>query len=466
MDTPRKESDHLQAIPARLGLVDAVCIIVGIIIGVGIFETPAEVFHRAPGPWAALGLWALGGLIALAGALCFAELASTYPRSGGEYVYLSRAYGPTVGFLFGWAQLSVIRPGSIAAVAYIFAVFAARLGGWGPDSLAIVGLAVLAIAFLTAINVLGVVLGTRTQNLLTLAKIVGLAAIVLVGFFWAQPSDAAPLAPRPDTAWWFAPAMIFILWTYSGWQEACYVAAEVKHNQRNLPRAILWGTLAVTAIYLLVNAACLVGLGFDSFRSESATKDFLSLFASPMVQGVMCLLVMISALGGINGMIFTTARIYAEFGADHPPFTKLSRWSRRWGTPVHALVVQGGISLLMVVGVGLIWGSRESFNSLVDGTAAVTWLFFLLTGLALFILRLREPGVFRPFRVPGYPVLPVFFCLSCAFMMGGAIVHAPEKSFLGLAILVLGFVFFVYPKNRRAPVPKESPVLTGVGQDV
>src|SRR5437899_2745763 len=240
MDPTRPSTN---AVTARLGLWDATSIIVGIIIGVGIFELPAGIFQKVPGPWEALGVWALGGMLALAGAFCFAELASTYPRSGGEYVYLTRAFGPLVGYLFAWAQLTVIRPCSIGWLAYVFALYAGALVSGGPHG--ILPLAIFSVVVLTGINILGVTLGTTAQNLLTVAKIVGLIAVIAVGMLWGSWENLALERRHVETSW-FAWAMIQVLWTYSGWHEAAYAAAEVKDGRRNIPTALLLGTLTVT----------------------------------------------------------------------------------------------------------------------------------------------------------------------------------------------------------------------------
>ncbi len=268
MDPTRK--DH-PPIAAKLSLWDAVSIIVGIIIGVGIFATPASIFNSAPNVWAGLGVWLLGGLVALLGALCFAEMATTYPRSGGEYVYLTRAFGPLAGYLFAWAQLTIIRPGSIGAVAYVFAVNAESILQMGGASVFL--MACGSIALLTFINVMGVVLGAWTQNLLTLAKVLGLVALVVVGFAWGSPDNlrhepVAAAASSPDTFKAVVLMMVPVLWTYSGWQEAAYVVAEIKDRRRNIARALLWGTAIVTVIYVVINVAYLYGLGFTAIHAR------------------------------------------------------------------------------------------------------------------------------------------------------------------------------------------------------
>ncbi len=457
----------------RLGLWDAVSILVGIIIGVGIFETTPDIFSKLPGPWAVLGVWLLGGILAFIGALCFAELASAYPRSGGEYVYLTRAFGRTIGYLFAWAQLVIIRPGSIGGVAYIFADYASRLFRFG-EAVTLL-LAVLSILLLTGINILGVTLGKHTQNLLTLLKVMGLGSVILVGLLWGSTVTPLEISPYPVEPGWFATAMILVLWTYSGWHEAAYVVSEVKEPRRNLPRALLLGTAAVTIVYLAFNAGVLLVLGWEGAKTKGFAMLALAQALGEHGAVIMSVLVMVSALGAINGMIFTTARIYSEFGADHRLFRRLGDWSSRWGTPVRALVTQGAISIAFLVGVtgivNLIAGDdklltvRAGFENMIYTTAAVFWLFFLLTGVSLIVLRFKDPDTDRPFRVPLYPVLPILFSACCGYMVYGAATFKPIETLIGFGLLVLGLAFYFLPQKlsaKPAPLPRE-PEPAGVG---
>jgi amino acid transporter len=311
-----------------------------------------------------------------------------------------------------------------------------------------------AILLLTVINVLGVILGSRTQNLLTAAKVLGLLALVVVGFGWGRP-EATPVVAEPLKSGWLIEVMILVLWTYSGWHEAAYVAAEVKDRRRNLPRALLLGTTAVTVIYLLVNMAYLLGLGFEGARSGTLAVDLVGQLWPAQGEQMMALLVSVSALGAVNGMIFTTARIYAEFGADHRLFAPLGRWSRRWGTPARALIVQGVICLSMTAIVWR-WGQgTDSFDRMLYLTSAVFWGFFLLTGIALFVLRHLDGEIARPFRVPLYPWLPLVFCVWCAGMMFGALLDRPRESLAGLLILCAGLPFYFFPQKPRRRQPSE-----------
>jgi amino acid transporter len=447
-----------KAVRAQLGVWDATSIIVGIIIGVGIYETPAGIFQAAGGPGAALFLWAIGGLFALIGALCFAELASTYPRSGGEYVYLTRAFGHGVGFLFAWGQLIAVRSGaSIVAMAYIFGGYATTMLGW-PAELAGL-LAGLSIIVLTVVNVLGVRLGKGTQNVLTAAKVLGLGCIVAVGFLWPHPTESTRLTQ--STNWLgLVAVMIPILWTYAGWHEAAYVAAEVRDRKRNLPRSLIMGSAIVAAIYVLVNAAYVTGLGFaQASTSRAIAADLLAASFGPAGARFISVLVIVSALGAINGMVFTSSRIFVEFGSDHALFAALGRWNRRFGTPVRSLLTQGGVCLATVVAVELLNTSEtrsSNFNYLVYSTAPVFWAFFLLTGVALFVLRRRNRDLPRPFSVPMYPFLPILYCACCVGMLWASLASAWQDpqlwqmTVLMLTVLAAGIPLYLFSSRFLA----------------
>lgn len=420
----------------QLGLFDAVCIMVGIVIGVGIYESPPRVAANVSGPTSLLLVWALGGILAFVGALCYAELATAYPRSGGDYVYLTRAYGSWVGFLYGWAELLVIRTGSIAAMAFVFSDYMTRLAPLGPRSPVVY--AAIIVTLLSLVNVLGVREGKWTQNALTVAKVLGLSAIALIGLL--SPFDGGPQrASAAASSGSFALAMIFVLWTYGGWNENAYVAAEVKDPEPNIPRSLLLGTGLVTLIYVGINWVFLYGLGFDKLRSsQAAAADLLAAPFGDVGARLMVIFVAVSALGAVNGQIFTGARIGYALGRDHPVMSRLGVWSPRFGTPAWALVLQAIITLLLIAG----FGSRDGFETLVKYTAAVFWFFFLLTGVSLFVLRWKDRDRARPYSVVAYPLIPLLFCLSSAYMLYGSLSYAPVESLWGGAIVLSGLPLY------------------------
>jgi amino acid transporter len=442
-------------VPRReLTLFDSTCIIVGIIIAAGIYRSSPDVARQAPNAAWLIGLWLMGGFLSLVGALCYAELATAYPKEGGDYVYLTRAFGRWVGFLFAWCQLWIVRPGSIGAMAYAFAEYANRIWPRAEDGSAVYVLMAYAagsILVLTLVNMLGVPEGKWTQNVLTTAKVLGLAMIVAVGFAHAAPSPAAvavqPEMPKLSLAS-FGFAMIFVLFTYGGWNEMAFVGAEVKEPRKNILRALLGGTLAVTLIYVLVNLAFVHALGMAGARHPAVAAEVLELGIGPRAGQAISLLICISALGAINGQIFTGARIYYAMGSEHRLYAWLGRWNARRGTPIASLVIQCAITLALVVCFGL---SREGFESMVKFTTPAFWFFLMLVGVSVFVLRHREPTVARPYRVVGYPFTPILFCLSCAFMVYASLEYAVAnrswEAIWSIVVLLLGVLMSFYKRR-------------------
>lgn len=448
--------------PAVLGLFDSISVIVGIVVGASIYKVSPIVVANVESPLQALGLWMLGAVLSLLGAFCYAELATTYPRSGGDYVYLTRAYGRLTGFLFGWAHLGGILTGSIGAMAFVFSEYATPLflGNDAPQDQRTsmeIGLAISAIVSLSVMNVLGVVLGKWVQNLLTVAKVVGLGAIIVSGLGWGE---AAPLADPPPAPFTGDPAiaLILILYAYGGWSDAAFVAAEVKDTRRNLPRALILGIGCIAVVYLLVNVAYLKAMGFEGLRASAApAADALRPLFGQRGERAMRLLVMVSSLGALNGLIFTGSRVHASLGADHRLFAWLGRWDPRLRTPVASLLTQMSVTISLVSLVGtpqgrslidkvltacrlnpIPWNLHDGFGTLVVATAPVFWTFFLLTGFAVVLLRHKDSPMIRPFRVPLYPLTPILFCAVCGFMAYRALLFAGNLALIGLIPLALG----------------------------
>ena len=424
----------------ELSLFDSTCIIVGIIIGAGIYQMAPDIAKGAGCWWGVLAIWAVGGLISLSGALGYAELATAYPKEGGDYVYLSRAYGPWAGFLFGWGQLAIIRPGDIAVMAFAFATYARTIY----DPLAAYpeysqrALAAAAVVALTVINILGVKEGKWTQNLLTTVKAMGLLAIVVVAVI--APRVASSAAVETVGKLPLSLALIFVLFTYGGWNEMAYVAAEVKDSRRNIVRALVLGAAVVTVLYLLANGAFLYTLGYAGLAtSKAVARDAIST-AFPNIGGrLISALVCVSALGAVSGLIFTGARISYALGAEHRAFRLVGKWHARTGTPVSALLLQGAIAIGLIVILG-------SFIDTLLYTAAPVYTFYLATSLAVIVLRFKEPHVERPYRVTGYPVTTIIFCAVCAFLIYSAVSYAwnqmPKSLCLLEGVLLAGMVIY------------------------
>jgi amino acid transporter len=467
------QRDQPPAGTAQLGVWDVVSFIIGMVIGVGIYKTPSLMFSNVPDAWTGLGVWVVGGAVTLVGALCYAELGSTYPRLGGEYTYLTRAYGPGVGFLFGWAQLAVILSGSLGMMAYVFADYAATLRGGGPGTAT--AYAVLAVTVLSVLHAFGLIFGKGVQNLLTVAKVLGLLGILVAGFGFPAPASAAPAETPSSTSLGFA--LVLVMLTYGGWNDAVYLTAELRDPRRNIPKALIIGTSAVTAFYLLINAAYLYGLGLDGVRKSSAVAAdlFKSAFGEAGTR-VIAPLVMVSALGGVNALLLAGPRLYAALGADHALFARLGRWHPRLGVPLTALVVQWAVSVGLIVGVGSpagqaaldatlaglgfdpgTWKGQGGFELLLRCTAPVFWAFFLLTGLALFVLRWKDPGIERPFTVPLYPVLPLLFCAACGYMLYSGLDYAGRLGLVGAALLLAGLPLYWASRRRAAGLGRPLP---------
>ncbi|MCC6492079.1 MAG: amino acid permease [Pirellulales bacterium] len=458
---------------AKLGLWDAVSLVIGIVVGTAIFRTAPLVFQNAAGPWRALAAWGLGGVLSLVGALCYGELATTYARNGGDYEYLTQAYGRWAGFLFGWAQLVAVWTASVGTMAYAFGDYGVRLLGWQPS--AAVWLAAAAVVGVAAVNLAGMAAGKWTQNVLTLAKVAGLVAVVIAGVLAAAfrqgrtEESIPPLAPPVEegggaAAASFGLAMVFVLYAYGGWNDAAFVAAEVRNRRRNLPLALIGGVAGVTLIYLAVNGAYLAALGFAR-ASASATPatDALAVAVGPRAAQLAGLLVMISALGAINGMIFTGSRVFAAFGADHRLFRWLGRRDAAAGSPWAAVVAQAAVTLAMIFGVGTLEGQRAidamlgaiglpaipwseyfgGFDTLLAATAPVFWALFLAVGAGLVVLRWKHPQRERPFSVPLYPLPPLLFCATCGFMLYSSLLYARRLALLGVAPVAIGVVLYV-----------------------
>lgn len=452
--------------PATLSLWDAVSIIVGIVVGVSIFKVPGLIFSNVSSPLEGLVAWGLGAVVALCGALTYAELATLHRKTGGEYVYLSQAFGPLLGFLFGWAQLTGVFSGSIGTMAYVFSDYAIVLLRWKAS--AGVGLALSAVMLLTTLHILGVKTSKTVQNVLTLSKLIGLGMLLAVGL--AADSTEPLTTELPAGGGGFGLAMVLVLYAFGGWNDASMVSTEVRDSRRNVPKALFIGIALISAIYLLINLAYLRGLGFAAIRQSSTpATDVIahSQLLTPAVRvwsvQIVAVLVMLSALGAAHGTMFTGSRLYAALGSDHRAFALLGRWHPQLGSPVWSLIAQASLTGLLIVIVGTQSGrdtvdtvvkalGREAvpwtnfgggFDTLLAATAPVFWSFFLLSGASLFVFRIRQPQADRPFRTPLFPIVPLVFVLSCVYMVYSSITYAGSLALLALIPLAAGVPIFL-----------------------
>jgi amino acid transporter len=430
--TEGTSTDQAAAPKPTLRLADAIALIVGIVIGAGIFETPSLVADNADSAAMVLLAWLAGGAVSIAGALCYAELSTTYPHVGGNYHFLKRAFGRNLAFLFAWARMAVIQTGSIALLAFIFGDYASQLWRLGSGSSSIY--AAIVIILFSVLNIVGLHQGKTMQNALALITVLGLVLVIGVGLLLpAAPAASSTVAPSNGT---LGSAMLFVLLSYGGWNEAAYISAEIRDGRRNIVRSLLWSLGIITALYLLINLAYLRGLGLEGMAQSQAVGAELMrrAFGEPGAV-LMSLIVIICALSSLNATIFTGARTNYALGQDIFLFRSLGRWQSSGSTPTTALVVQGAIALVLV-GLGTI--TRNGFETMVDYTAPVFWFFFLLSGISLIVLRFQEPHQLRPFRVPYYPITPIVFCGVCAYLLYSSVVYTGVGAIVGIGVVAIG----------------------------
>lgn len=461
-DTPDTDSRRV------LSLWDAVSLILGVVVGTTIFRMPGLIFSNMPGVGSTLLLWVVGGLLSLNGALCYAELAAAWPERGGDVTYLSRGFGNWLGYLLGWCRIMVIIPANVGIMSFAFqdyVIQAFNLGeGYRP------WIALAAVMSMTAINLTGVQSGRRAQNALTASKLIGFGIVLLAGLWIAShgnwPAMSAPLkgnaAPNPGFA------LIFVLYAFGGWNDAVYIAAELKEPQRNLPRALAGGVFAVLLVYLAVNLAYAT-LGIDQLRLATIPARDVSVNAFGAVGGLLVTgLLMVSALGAMHGTIFGGTRLAVAMGEKYTTLSWLKYWSPQ-GAPTRGVLLVGLNTILLVSAVetetgrqcvnqlvrtvgsndGIPWSNFESgFDTLLSATAPLFWGFFLLTGAAQIVLRIREPLAPRPFRTPLYPLSPLVFMATSGYMMYCGVMHVKWLSLLGFLPVVPGLLAWQVERSR------------------
>ncbi|MES0401876.1 MAG: amino acid permease [Hyphomicrobium sp.] len=421
-----------------LTALQACALLVGVVVGIGIFKTPQVVAANVSSDTAFLGLWLLGGLVTLIGALCYAELGTAYPHVGGEYHFLRKAYGPGLGFLFAWGRMAVMQSGSIAAVAFVYGDYASFLIPAEPAVHA-----ALAIIILSALQLKGTELSSRAQLALTTATVAAVLFVALIG--WAVVPQSAATSPAPSGGA-AGLAMVFILLTYGGWTETVYLSGEVRNPRRDIPRALLFGTAAVTALYLFANYSYLRALGLEGLRQSSAiAADLVGLVFGEMGAAVVAGIVCVASLSTLNATILTGARSMYALGRSFAPFAVLGKQSADGRSPRNAIIVQAAITIGLVVFGAF---ARDGFQSMVEYTAPVFWTFLLLVGISLFVFRWRDPARAIPFRVPLYPVTPLLFCATSLYLLYSSLVYTGLGALIGVAILLAGIPIFLL--GRRA----------------
>ena len=427
-------------------------ITVGIVIGAGIFQTPALVADIAGSPAKMLTAWVLGGALSFIGALTYAELAGAYPSAGGDYTFLTRAYGKEVSFMFAWARSMVIITGSIALLGFILGDYLSRLFSLGEYSSAIY--AALATLLLTAINLAGLRGSSRMQNVLGLLEIGGVLLVAGAAMLLDTPPTLGHSHEAAETgAGTFGLAMVFVLLTYGGWNEAAYVSAEVHGGPRAILRTLLVSITIITFVYVAFVAGVLHGLGFDALKASPAVGvDVMERALGTWAGQLIGVFVAISSLTSMNSTMIVGARTNYALAHDWPALGFMGQWQGERNTPAVGFIVQAAIALALIVFGAL---EKDGFATMVEFTAPVFWFFFMLTGIALFVLRRTEPAIARPFRAPLYPLLPAIFVLTCAYLFYSSVMHARSQNagYVALGVMATGAVVLLLVARGRRGKP-------------
>ncbi len=438
----------------QLGLWSAVAVLIGSTIGSGIFRSPAGIAAKLPGPLPLMSVWVAGGLVAICGALTLAEIAGVYPETGGLYVYIRQGWGRMPAFLFGWSEFVVIRAASMGAVSITFAEYALRVRGYDPAVAPYSDyahyVAAAAIAVTSLFNIVGVRWGSLVQNLTTIAKYGGLAFIIILAFSLGLPKTGGhftPAAPAGSFALGaFGLALVSALWAFDGWADLSFVGGEVKDPQKNLPKALIIGTFAVVAIYLLANLAYLSVFTVDQIaHSRLVAADVAKVLVGDWGVSFVAITVMLSTFGTLNGTLLTAPRIFFAMADDGMFFKALAKVHPKYETPYVAIITCATLGIIFVL--------ARSFEQLADAFVTAIVPFYALGVASVYVLR-RKANYNPPFRTPGYPVVPALFIASSIFLLGNALWDASSRwATVGVfgAILAGIPVYLVVFARRKAP---------------
>jgi len=437
-----QERQEASILRRTLTALQAAAVLVGVVVGIGIFKTPQVVAANVSSETAFLVLWLAGGVATFIGALCYAELATAHPHVGGEYHFLRKAYGQGLGFLFAWGRMAVMQSGSIAAVAFVYGDYASFLIPAAPAVHA-----ALAIAALSALQLKGTEIGIRAQLALTIVTLAAVSFVAIIGLVVVPPSGQGPPAPSSGAV---GLAMVFILLTYGGWSETAYLSGEVRDARRDIPRALIFGTAIVTALYLFANYSYVRALGIEGLRQSDAIAANLVGLAfgdvgAAIIAGVVC----VASLSTLNATILTGARSMYALGRSFPPLAILGQHSARGRTPRNAILVQAIITIGLVVFGAF---ARDGFQSMVEYTAPVFWFFLLMVGISLFVFRWRAPEKPIPFRVPLYPLTPLVFCATSLYLLYSSLAYTGFGALIGAAIFLTGIPILLIGRRISKPI--------------
>jgi len=438
------------SLPRRLGLWSAIAVLVGSTIGSGIFRSPAGIADKLPGPLPLLAIWLTGGLFALCGALTLAEVAGAFPRTGGVYVFIRESWGRLPAFLFGWAELVLIRAAALGAISTTFSEYFIRVLGYDPRvapySRYVHYVAAGAILLLAAFNYVGMKWGSLVQNLTTIAKTGALLLLIVFALALGLPETGGHFTPAaPAGSFTFARfglALVSVLWVYDGWADVSFIGGEVKDPEKNLPRVLIGGTLIIIALYLLANVAYLAVLPVEEIRhSKLVAADAADRLVGPIGVAFVAVAVMVSTFGTLNGSIMTGSRILFAMAADGLLFKPVATVHKRFHTPSVAIGLEAGLGVLFVL--------LGTFEQLADTFVTAIVPFYALAVGSVFVLR-RRPEYKPPFRVPGYPVVPAIFIVATILLLGNAIVDPTSRvPTLGvLGVILVGIPVFYFTRNR------------------
>ena len=447
MNSPPPETS---AAPARhVSVLYVVMVAVAMVVGAGIFRSPAEIAANADSSFAFFAAWIAGGLISLAGALCFAELATMLPNAGGDYHFLKTTYGKSVAFLFAWARFAVINTGSIALLGFVLGDYANSVWSLGPNGSS--WYALITIVAMTLFNLKGLYTGQAADYAMTGLEVGGLLIVFSAGVAIAI-AGAPPLAPAAATgggsAGTFGLALLFVLFAFSGWSEVSTLSAEIKDPNRGMRRALVASIATITLLYLLANWALWRGLGLAGLAaSRTPASDVIERAFGGWAGILTALAISMATLTSINATIVVGARTTYAAAADWPRLHGLGHWNSVRGIPVAGIVSQGVVGLLLV---GLGTYTRDGFITMVDYSSPVFWLFLTLSGFAVVVLRWRRPDLPRPFRVPLFPWLPLVFCGSCLFVLWSSLVYVKVGALVGVAVLALGGFVLLWVRRPTA----------------
>ena len=441
-----------ERLPRTLGLWSSVALVVGITIGSGIFRSPAGIAQRVPDPAVMLLLWITGGAITLCGALSLGELAAALPETGGLYAYLREGWGRLPAFLFGWAELVLIRANALGGIAVVFGEYLLRSFSIDPVEhyIAARSLSAIAIAFAAAANIRGANVGAFIVGIATWAKFMALAVLAISAFLLgsshgASVSNLTTGTGAPLVLGSMGLALVSILWAYDGWADLSFASGEVKDPQRNLPKAIVLGTIAIIVIYLVTNLAYLYVNPIDKVAQSRlvAADTMLALFGRVGVV-LVSIFVMISSFSSLNGSMLASPRVFFAMADDGLFFETIARVHPRYKTPYIAILLAAVLGMALVL--------SRSFESLTDTFVLAIWPFYALGVAAIYRLRRTRPDLERPYRAIGYPIVPAIFVVSVIAFVINAIVHEPLSTGITFALILLGIpvfqIAFAKPRAR------------------